>query len=105
MAEDVKSLSARLDAIEKLLSQAAQPTPISDISTEELRAYRKVRDIVAFDPDTVCGINECFKCVSVCRVCSVCVAVCRVCRVCDFECTCGPCNIGGRGGRFGGLGE
>ena len=79
--------------------------PVSDLTAEEIRAFRKVRDIVAFDPDTVCGINECFKCVNICRVNPVCVAVCRVCRVCDFECTCGPCNIGGRGGRFGGLGE
>ena len=64
MAEDIKALSARLDALEKLLSQAAQPTPVSDLTAEEIRAFRKVRDIVAFDPDTVCGINECFKCVN-----------------------------------------
>lgn len=105
MAEDIKALSARIEALEKMLSQTVQPTQVSDLTADEIRAFRKVRDIVAFDPDNVCGINECFKCINICRVCSVCVAVCRVCRVCDFECTCGPCNIGGRGGRFGGLGE
>lgn len=104
MTEDIKSLSTRLEAIEKLLSEVTkQSAQVTNLTAEEINAYRKVRDIVAFDPDTVCGINECFK-PSICKIVH-CVTICRVCRICDFECICGPCNIGGRGGRFGGLGE
>jgi hypothetical protein len=119
MADDTKDLSARIARLEKLVeSMATMPErpQVTDLSAEDMAAFRKVRDVLAFDPDTVCGINECFKCVTVCRVCQICHAcqvcqvcqvcsVCRVCRVCDFECTCGPCNVGGMSGRFGGLGQ
>ncbi len=107
MTDDTKELSARIARLEKLVESLAsqhERPEVTDITAQELTAFRKVRDVLAFDPDTVCGINECFKCISLCRVCQVC-AVCRVCKVCDFECTCGPCNIGGMSGRFGALGQ
>lgn len=106
MVDDMKDISERLARLEKLVETTAVPrAQASDITPEDLVAFRKVRDVLAWDPDNTCGINECFKCVAICRTCQVCTVVCRVCRVCDFECTCGPCNIGGLAGRFGGLGE
>lgn len=113
MAEDTQDLAARIARLEKLVESIAtmpERPKVADITAEDVAAFRKVRDVLAFDPDTVCGINECFKCVAVCRVCQVCAVcqvctICKVCRVCDFECTCGPCNVGGMSGRFGGLGQ
>lgn len=112
MFEDANNdLSARIARLEKLVESMAASSSrpdVKDLTAEDIAAFRKVRDVLAFDPDTACGINECFKCVSLCRVCQVCQVcqqICRVCRVCDFECTCGPCNLGGFAGRFGGLGQ
>lgn len=102
---DIGSLNARLAAIEKTLESLSRKPSVTELSAEDMATYKKVRDVIAFDSDSVCGINECFKCsVTSCRVCSVC-QVCRVCRVCDFECVCGPCSFGGLGGRFRGLGD
>jgi len=93
--------------IEDLRKQLSVRREVADISADELKAYMKVRDLVAVDYGEFCGINDCFRCIAICRACQVCV-VCRICRVCDVECSCGPCNIGGlsQGGvsRFGGLG-
>jgi len=108
MTDESKDLSARVAALEQMMARAPAAQMDVEITPEELKAFRKVRDIIAFDPDNVCGINECFKCVAVCRTCRVCqiCSICRVCRVCDFECVCGPCSLGsGGGGRFGGLGD
>jgi hypothetical protein len=108
MLEDANDLSSRLARLEKLvesMAKSATRPDVADISAEDIAAFRKVRDVIAFDPDGVCGINECFKCVSLCRPCQVCQVVCRVCKVCDFECTCGPCNPGTFAGRFGVLGQ
>lgn len=101
--DDIKKINERLDAIEQALQGAGARGRAADLTPEELQAFAKVRDILAFDPDTSCGINECFRCITFCRVCST----CSICRVCDIECICGPCNIcvmGTRAGRFGNLG-
>jgi hypothetical protein len=97
---DVSKLQAKVVELEnalKALSAARQPV---DISAAEVKAYLKVRDTLAFDPDTSCGINECSRC-TVFRCITRCITRCIV--RCDVECICGPCNIGGLGG--GGLGR
>jgi hypothetical protein len=109
MSDDIKALKEKVAALEKALEMSSSKSGMADITPEDIKSFQKVRDVFAFDPDNVCGINECFKCINVCRTCTtVCVTcrVCRICRVCDFECVCGPCSMGGgRGGRFGDLGE
>lgn len=96
--------------IAELRKELGSRREVAAISAEEIKAYLKVRDVIAVDYGEFCGINDCFRCISICRVCQVCAVcqVCRVCRVCDVECSCGPCNVGGRVesgvSRFGGLG-
>jgi hypothetical protein len=104
MSDDIRALKDKVAALEKALEMAQGQSVAADITADDIKSFKKVRDVIAFDPDNVCGINECFKCVTICRTCAVC-RICRVCRVCDFECVCGPCNMGGKGGRFGDLGE
>ena len=108
MAEEedrLQRLELRLERIEQALTAGAgRRESVSDVSPEELQAFVKVRDVLAADWGDFCGINDCFRCNSLCRpLCSI----CRVCRVCDVECSCGPCGFGGGMGglsRFSGLG-
>ena len=104
----IQRLELRLERIEQALTAgggAAKRQSVSDVSPEELQAFVKVRDVLAGDWGDFCGVNDCFRCIALCRpLCTI----CRVCRVCDVECSCGPCNIGGGGlgglSRFSGLG-
>lgn len=109
MPEETKELSLRIERIEKLVEglagqRQAQP---ADLSADEIKAYQKVRDVIAVDYGRFCGINDCFRCVIV-RCLTACQTVCDiVCEPCDIECSCGPCAVGGlrgRTSRFGRLG-
>jgi hypothetical protein len=110
MADDLKELSLRIEKMEKMLEslagERAQVTA-ADLSADEVKAFQKVRDVIAADFGRFCGINDCFRCIIV-RCATVCQVVCDVvCTPCDIECSCGPCNPGGlrgRVGRFGSLG-
>lgn len=94
MPEDkFTKLEGRIEQLEQSLGRP-QREPV-DISADEMSAYLKVRDVIAADYGDFCGINDCFRCHTFCRICIVC-QICR--RFCDVECICGPCNIGGRGG-------
>jgi len=103
MADKMRELELKIVELESRLKQLSGP----DIDPEEMKTWRKVSSQLGFEPDQVCGVNECKP--AVCRVCNVCRVcggicrvcnVCRVCRVCDvcYECSCGPCNVGGFGG-------
>lgn len=106
MSEGLKELSLRIDALERVaVDRTSRATQLSD---DEIKAYLKVRDVVAPDYGQFCGINDCYRCVIV-RCISNCQALCDVsCSPCDVECSCGPCNIGGglrsRVNRFGSMG-
>ena len=113
MADDaVRKLEMRIVELEDQLTQLrARPEP-KDVSADEVSAYIKVREMLAFDWGENCGINECMRCIARCDSCirwpsetiSRCVTLCA----CIFECSCGPCNRGGFGiggrERFTGLG-
>jgi hypothetical protein len=102
--DDIKKLEMRIAQLETMLERATARTAVSDLTADEIKAFQKVRDALAFDPDTSCGINECARCIvtRICRLCHLCH--CHVCKVCDVECVCGPCIMGAPGGRFGNLG-
>ena len=108
MSEDmIRSLEGRIVELENELKQMrSSRQQAADITPEEMQVYMKVRGTLAWDPEGVCGINECSRCIV--HLCYSCINLCWICRVCDVECICGPCNLGGigRGGlsRFGGLG-
>src|SRR5947207_2394904 len=113
MSEDlVKRLEGRIIELENQLKEMqAGRQRAANFTDEELQAYRKVRDALALDPDTGCGINECSRCLILrCRVCDI-IRICSCIHVCDIECICGPCNCGISGfsrsgsSRFGGLGD
>ena len=98
--EEFDELKGRLEKLENHFAGAATP----QFTDEELAAFKKVSSARA-DTGDFCGINDCFRP----RLCSTVCSVCRTCwTVCIFECTCGPCNLGGfnAGGvqRFNGLG-
>lgn len=95
--EEFDELKGRLESLEKQIAGAAP----QEFTEEELAAFRKVSAAANFGE--FCGINDCFRC-RVCAVCRVC-QVCRVCKVCDFECSCGPCNVGGIIGGIGGFNQ
>jgi hypothetical protein len=101
----IRRLEMAVERLEALLTQRQAPQPaVADLTADELKAYQKVREVLASDWGDFCGINDCFRCVvRLCRVCDLCIV-----RPCDVECTCGPCNLGGfrSGGlnRFSGLG-
>jgi len=115
--EEFDELKGRLEKLENHVAGAATP----QFTDEELAAFKKVSSAMA-DTGDFCGINDCFRprlcsTVDFCgindcfrpRLCSTVCSVCRTCwTVCIFECTCGPCNLGGfnAGGvqRFNGLG-
>jgi hypothetical protein len=91
--EQVKQLELRIVELEKKLELATKRTSTAKLSAEELKAYTKVRDILAADYGDFCGINDCFRCVVVrCGGYTSCVTRCI--QRCIQECTCGPCNIG-----------
>lgn len=104
--KELKTLELRIAKLETLVSKSVQ-REVSDITADELRAYQKVKDLVAVDWGGPCGINECYPCV---------LFPCTRCYIdppkpCDVECTCGPCALGGVYGlsaqrrRFRSLGE
>ncbi|HEX2295259.1 MAG TPA: hypothetical protein VHN37_08125 [Actinomycetota bacterium] len=106
MGDDrIRKLEMRIKQLEDQLqgqraaSQTAEPT---DISADEIATYQKVRDVVGIDP--ACGINECYVRPKLPPIGYLCIKPCLP-PPCIYECTCGPCNVGGwRGGGFGGLG-
>jgi len=98
---DVKKLEMRIARLENLVEKAVATREPVDVSSDELKAYQKVRDIVAADWGEFCGINDCFRCIIRCLRCYQ----CQVCARCDIECNCGPCSMGGMGGMSGGLGR
>lgn len=107
MADEFKTILAKLEQIENRLNVVERRRAPEAISQEEVAAYLKVRDVIAWDPDTTCGINETSP--GIIRRCwwvpppRLCICACRPC---DAECSCGPCAMGGGGaiGRFGSLG-
>lgn len=94
--ERYRDLEGRIERLEQAFGPRLT-REAADISADEMKAYLKVRDVIAADFGDFCSINDCFRCVVMCRACMVC-RVCRVCRLCDVECICGPCNIGGMTG-------
>lgn len=102
-SEDVKQLSMRIAKLEQAIAGVAARAQPTDLTADELKAYRKVRDVIAADWGDFCGINDCFRGV-ISRCITRCVAFCARC---IYECTCGPCNLGGlaSAGRFASLGE
>jgi hypothetical protein len=110
MEETVKRLEAKVVELEKKLSAVAPARAApADITADEMKAFHKVRDIVAADFGDFCGINDCFRVTSRCITASHSSFRCIV--RCINECVCGPCNncfsggggVGG-GGTFGGFG-
>lgn len=92
MADDsTKELAVRIGRLEKLVGSIAERGEPIDISADDIKAYRKVRDVVAADWGEFCGINDCFRCIIRCLRCTV---RCYTCLRCDVECNCGPCNWG-----------
>ncbi len=106
-SEDVKKLQLRIVELENRLKQMMAAREPTDISVEEVKAYRKVRDVLAADWGDFCGINDCMRCI-VTRCFTNCIVTRCIVR-CIVECTCGPCSPGrlgtGGGGRFSDLGE
>jgi hypothetical protein len=107
MADDdqLKKLELRITELETQLQAAQAPRQATQLTSEELQAFVKVRDVLASDFGDFCGINDCFRC----RVLPCQIGGCVGPRPCVVECTCGPCNLGGSFGaanlgRFSGLG-
>ena len=105
----IERLELEIKQLREMLETGGARRQVADLSPEDLQAYSRVRDVIVGNFGEFCGINDCFRCVTTCRICRVC-EVCAVCRVCIFECSCGPCNIGGQLGtsglsRFRDLGE
>jgi hypothetical protein len=103
--DDIKTLEMRIRKLETMLSETAERREATNLSADEIRAYQKVRDVIAADWGEFCGINDCFRCIVV--RCLRCYEPVPIPRPCDIECSCGPCNIGRLGGgmsRFSGLG-
>lgn len=94
--DELAQLKARVAELEKQLKARSQPT---DISADEIAAFRKVSDALVADWGD-CGINECYR-PPVLRCVTRCIARCIV--RCIHECSCGPCGVGGPIG--GGLGR
>lgn len=84
-SDEVEALKQRVAQLEKLLEARREP---ADITADEIRAYRKVSDILAADWGEFCGINDCFR--PVIRCVAACIQRCVV--RCINECTCGPCG-------------
>ena len=106
MADELKQILVKLERLEDRLNTIERRRTPESISKEEMAAFTKVRDMLAWDPDWTCGINETSPCVVVrCWRPKTCWPT--ICRPCDVECSCGPL-VGGGGlgaaGRFGGLG-
>jgi hypothetical protein len=97
--EKRRELEGRIERLEQMFGAGPRREAV-DLSADDINAYIKVRDVIAADYGEFCGINDCFRCIVICRSCIVCRA-CRICRFCDVECFCGPCNIGGMSGGLG----
>lgn len=98
--DDIKKLEARVIELEQKLAQVTRRPEPTQITQEELNAYRKVKDLVAADFGDFCGINDCFR---LCLRCTGGGSGCFRCITrCINECVCGPCSAGGFGGGFGG---
>jgi len=63
MAGEIKELRLRIVELENQLDQLKARREPADISAEELKAYRKVHDILHADYGELCGINDCQPCV------------------------------------------
>lgn len=111
MAEEkVARLELRIKQLEDQIKELRAEPEIQDVSADDIRVYRKVRE--SLQADFACGINECQPCI-VPRPCIRCVRPSIRCVRCAcVECVCGPCaaclsspgSAGGMG-RFSDLGE
>ena len=63
MADDLRQILTKLEQIENRLNTIERRRVPEPISAEELQAYAKVRDLVAWSDETSCGINETSPCV------------------------------------------
>jgi hypothetical protein len=90
-ADRIERLELEVKELREALGTSGARRRVADISPEDMQAYIKVRDIVVGDFGDFCGINDCFRCIALCRACQA----CTVCRACIFECSCGPCSGGG----------
>jgi hypothetical protein len=97
---DLKNLELRIAELEKKLGSMTRRSTPANISEEEVKAYQKVRDVLAADYGDFCGINDCFRCGI-----NNCIHLCKLCNLCHFcinECNCGPCSGYSYGGISGG---
>jgi hypothetical protein len=103
--EEFEELKGRIVELENQLSARPLQRDVTQVSEDEMRAFVKVRDVIAGDFGGFCGINDCFRCI-VMRCWQPCITRCI--QTCIYECTCGPClqNPGDIGAvsRFSGLG-
>src|SRR5687768_6248730 len=69
MAEDkVARLELRIRQLEDQLKGFRAEEP-QDVSADEVKAYQKVRSMLAADYGEFCGINDCARCVVGCIRC------------------------------------
>ena len=99
MDENVKRLEARIAELESKLAAGGGRPQAAEITADEMKAFQKVRDIVAADWGDMCGINDCFRCLKPCYTPCIVRCIYR----CINECV-GPCLPGGGGGGFTGGG-
>lgn len=108
--EILKKIEVRLVELEKRLDTATRRAQVTPLSADEIKAYHKVREVLAADWGDMCGINDCFRCI-IARCVTRCVIVTRCVVRCINECACGPCAMSsadvGLGGiaRFSDIGE
>ena len=105
--KDLKQLDARLAAIESKLAGVAARPQATNLTEDEIRAYQKVRDVIAADFGDFCGINDCFRCIPFHCGGGGGGGVFRCIKFCINECICGPGGGFGpvAGGGFGGFGR
>lgn len=99
MADDeLKEVSLRLQRLEEKLDTVTRRKAADSLTASDIEVFHKVQN--AFWEDGTCGINETSPCVWRCNIWKdKKIVPIPVPKPCDFECTCGPCNIGS--GAFG----
>ena len=98
---NIQKLELRIQELEKLLANAPARTQATNLTADEIKAYQKVRDVVAADWGEFCGINDCFRCIIL--RCHTTLCITRCIYRCINECVCGPCIQGHAGTFDGGL--
>ncbi len=91
-SDEVEALKQRVAQLEMQLQARREP---QDVSADEIRAFRKVSELLAADWGEFCGINDCYRPPILRCVINPCIVRCVV--RCIQECTCGPCNLGQAG--------